>query len=397
MQHKKKSKKKKHERAPLSPPDESLVAALLETVTESDPLELASRIPEPRLAAAVIERLPLGEASVPLLAALQEKFTDRAARKAIKRTLFKLKQKGIPAPDLTGDSSSAIRILQPVSSIEPVARVGLIGDMIGSRPVVVIIDRGVRGQDLGIGLVSDEEGISQFLFGSFSRKKVRELIDSIMEGAGPLVDTTLSHARTLLESAYSRHQERHPEMPTDYLELRPWLLDHADPLDHPIIFNHLPQSSLHEEDLTSAHVEKLLEHDFLKAWIVDFEQLKPFMEDMLKADGSPIVLTDAQKARRVQEIKEKSADALFPPEKRDFLKHRLEEMAYLFFTLDDEEMCTLSLHAARTMEQEDTLLRKNPVVTHLLERSLRLYMGDPQGEAPGKPLPAQTDSRIIVP
>jgi hypothetical protein len=394
---KKKRKRRKQDRTPLSAADESVVASLLQTLAETDPGELAKRIPDTPSALAVIDRLPLEEASVPVLTAVHKTFPSKPVRKAVRRSLFKLKQKGISVPDLMDGDPSTATPLRSYPSQEPVAKVGAIGDMIGSRPVIVIIDQGARGQDLGIGLASDEEGISQFLYGSFSRRKVRELIGSILEGAGPLVDTTLSHALTILERAYQKHLERHPETPSEYLEMRPWLLDHADPLDHPIIYDHISASTLSDQGLTRSQVETLLEHDFLKSWLIDYEQLRPFMEDMVKADGSPILLTEAQKADRVQEIKEKSVEALFPRDKRLSLKHRLEETSYLFYRVGDGEMAELSLRAARTLDQEDTLLSKSPVTSYLLERSLRLYMKEVAEHSPDKPEPGESSSRIIVP
>jgi hypothetical protein len=396
MERKKKPRKGKRERISLSPADEAMVASWLQSLADTDPRELTGQITESPLALALIERLPLKERSVPVLVALHGKFGDKNVRKAVKRTLFKLRQKGISVPDVEDDSHSAASVLQPVSVEAPIATVGAIGDLMGSRPVVVIIDRAAKGQDLGIGLVSDEEGISQFLHGNFSRRKVNELIESIMEGAGPLVETTLAHALTILETAYRQHQEHHPEIPTDYLEIRPWLLDHAAPLDHPIIYDHIPRDSLPDEDLTDSQVERLLEHEFLKSWLVDFEQLRPYMEDMGKADGSPIVLTEAQKAARIQEIKEKSLEELFPAEKRTLLRQRLEETSYLYFRLNDEAMARLCLQAAQSMDQKDSLSRKNPVVTYLLERSLRLYMKTTGAEA-GEPPSGEDSSRIVVP
>ena len=56
------------------------------------------------------------------------------------------------------------------------------------------------------------------------------------------------------------------------------------------------------------------------------------------------------------------------------VKHNLEEMAYFFFKLDQDEYSMMALTAAQNLDEEDTILRKNMVVEFLLERSMQYYM-----------------------
>ena len=102
-------------------------------------------------------------------------------------------------------------------------------------------------------------------------------------------------------------------------------------------------------------LEKLFQHSLLEFWIDDFESLEPFMEDISKLQDSPLLLNDAQKADRMGEIKKRGIEEIFPAARRTLLKYRLEEMAYLFFKLEDEESSRLALTAAMTAEQEDTV------------------------------------------
>jgi hypothetical protein len=136
----------------------------------------------------------------------------------------------------------------------------------------------------------------------------------------------------------------------------------------------------------------------MESWLIAFEDLKPFMEDILKVEGSPIVLSDAQKADRVRQIKDKSIEELFPGPRRALLKHNLEEMAYFFFKLDQDEYSRMALTAARNLDEEDTILRKNMVVEFLLERSMQYYM-DLAGKesAEDETLEPDDSPRIILP
>ena len=96
-------------------------------------------------------------------------------------------------------------------------------------------------------------------------------------------------------------------------------------------------------------------------------------------------------------IKEKCMDELFPAPRRTLLKRWLEEMAYVFFKLEEEKYAELSLSAARAMDQEGTILRKNPVIQLLLDRSLDFYMDKVQEAASEKEQRNGSAPGIIIP
>jgi len=135
----------------------------------------------------------------------------------------------------------------------------------------------------------------------------------------------------------------------------------------------------------------------MKSWLIDFELLKPFMEDILKTEDSPIVLTEAQKTDRVGEIKEKGLEEIFPANKLSLLKHRFEEMAYVFLKLDEEEYSRISIAASQTMNEEVTLLKRNPVIEFLFDRSVDFYMDKIKGIADEKTPGDDSSPRITLP
>ena len=364
----------------------------------SPPAEIAARIPHSHLAGIFLERLPLdNEFPVPLLIALDEAFNDKKVHKLVKRILFRLKQKGVPVDESFPQRASHDAILTRTQKEDPVAHIGPIAGTIGSRAVLIVLQSAVKGYQAGIGLVSETEGILQFLYGPFSKKRLKEIKGSLSQEAGPLVETSLSHAATILEIAYRRHMELHSDAPSQYPELRPRLLENATILDRPIIYDFVPEIP-GDGTLTDSQLGKLFAHHLMVSWLIDFEDLKPFMEDILKVEGSLIVLSDAQKADQVRQIKGKSIEKLFPGSRRALLKHNLEEMAYFFFKLDQDEYSRMALTAARNLDEEDTILRKNMVIEFLLERSMQYYMDLAGKEGAEDDILIPDDSpRIILP
>jgi len=397
MKRKHKPKKKPFRPSPLTQEQETFVASLIGDYKNADPAETVAKLPDSSHALILAERLPLDdESSIPLLMALKEGFENKEVRRAVKRAVFKLKKRGIPLGEAYSEKAETPAILKPPQLEKPEASAGPI-DMSGFRAVLMTFQRTMKGVDLGLGVVSDEHGIQHFLFGTFSKKRVKELKDSMLEEAGPFVEISPLHAATLFEHAYQRHLELGLDVPPEYLELRPWLLDNTSLLDRPPIYDVMPEESAPEETLTNSRLERLFEHDLMRSWYIEFDSLKPFMEDVQKIDDSPIVLTEIQKLEQATKIKEKYMEGLFTPAARKRLKHRLEEMAYLFYKLGEEEALKLSLAAARSMDQEDTILRKNPVIEFLLQRSLNFYGNMIKETGENQDREKGSSSRIILP
>ena len=371
-------RKTKTRKKPTSPPllnqeQEALISTLLKEIDSTDPAEILARIPDSRCAQVLIDRLPLNdESTIPMLLTLRVGFKDKGVVKAIKRALFKLKRRGVSTEEFHTEEGDSSTILKPSQKDPPRCYVGTV-DGAGLRTVVIIVHRGGKGLDVGLGVVSDQQGIKEFFYRNLSKRSAKEMEENFSREAGPLVETSLSHAATILEESYQRHLTLKSDVPADYLELRPWLLENAPVLARPVIYDCIPETSISDTILTDSQLMELFDHELMEFWLIELEALRPFMEDMFKVRESPIVLTEAQKSYRIREIKEKCMGEIFSPERRKLLKHRLEEMGYVFFKLGQEETAGVALAAAHAADQESTILKANPVIETLLERSLTFY------------------------
>ncbi|MFO7737391.1 MAG: hypothetical protein R6V46_02860 [Desulfatiglandaceae bacterium] len=398
MPHKKKTgKKKTAPQTVLRAEEETLVNELLEYSQDMDPSQMLARIPDSRIAQGLIDRLPLDENTpISLLTAIKEKFEQKEVRKAVKRSLYRLKSQGLFNEAVPNETRRSPSILKPAQKKEPEAYIGPL-DLKGSRAVFIILHRALKGQDVGLGIVSDEAGMQQFHYGVFSKNRTRELKAYFAQEAGPLVNTSLSHAATVLEAAYRRHLELNPDVPQDYLEIRPWLLEQSSVLSRPAIYDTASCSESSDGVLTDSQLERLFAHELMQSWFIELERLRPCMEEILQIDDSPIVLTEPQKIDRLRHIKEKRIEGLFPPEKRTLLQHRFDEMAYMFYKLGQEDFCRLCLAAAHSLTQKDTILKINPVIAFLMDRSLDFYMNTPEETDVQETPEDDRISRIVLP
>jgi len=398
MKHKKNERKKKVSTPSLSKDQEALVTSLLNEFTKAAPKGIVAQIPSPACAKTFIDRLPLnGQTSIPLLRAINEAFDDKQVKKAIKRGLFRLKSKGISTEGFSTEDAPA-KIFKPGQNEEPACCLGPI-DTVGSRAVIVHFHQSGQGIDVGMGMVSDEQGIQEFLFDQMSRKRACELKLELARMAGPLVEVSLSHAAMILEDAFQRANTPNPEPRSNYLRLRPWLLENAPALEHSAIFHSLPVSN---KEHSRTDLQWLFEHHLLKSWLLPFDPLKPFMVEIHGVHHTPLILSETQKLNRVLEIKEKCIRSLFPASKREQFKKRLKEMAFFFSKSGQKEYAEICHGAASGIYEEESRFTQQPVLEFFIERSIEHYaaMGEQQSkenQAPANPSISESPPGILLP
>lgn len=391
---KKKQKKRRTQSAPtLTVQENEHIKAILHDLTQINKDNLNDIITSPVFARILVERLPIEAPETPDLILLIKKFYNhKDVQKAIKKVIFRLRQKGIHIDDPTAQTD-ARPIFGKIEKEKPTAYLSPI-DGTGSRGVMVVIPQIPKGVDVGIGVISYENGIVNFIANTSSKKQTREIKDFFFEQAGKPVETSLSHAATLLEEAY---KDTSSEGVEGYLQIRPKILNNTTLIDRPIIYDLIDLDEFSGQRLTDSQTRKLLDHDLIKTWIISPDKIKPLLEEVSEAENSPIMISEDQKASRINEIKIKAILDIYPETKRLELKSMLEEMSYVLFKLDDEDYAQLALVAALSLDEEITQLRVNSLLNALLEQSLKFYKDIVETE--GELLDKENDSQsnIIIP
>jgi len=390
-------KKRKSQDLPKLPSEEEIVLnSLLGNLKDINLNNIDQQIPSPQLACALIEKLPLdAPETIDIILAMREAFNEKTVQKAIKKTIFKLKQREISIPDLEPPKEMPF-LIKKTERDEPTAYLGPI-DGFGNRGIFIILPQIPKGIDIGLGILNDEEGIIQFILGRYSKKRMREVKDFFFEQIGTMVESTLPHAATILEKAYNRNKPGLEESSRDYLQLRPWILENIPLLDQSVIYDFIPLESVSNEILTDSRIDKLLGHELMESWIIKPEEIKPLFEKIVEVEESLILVSEAQKLDRIKEIKDQGVAQMFPDSKRSIIKERLEEMAYIFLKLDEEEYTRLSLISAFSLDEKDSILGVNPFLEAMVERSLDYYQQSSEEVDESKDMEEDSSSSIIIP
>ena len=394
---KKPKKKRPQDSLLLSPEEESLLDSLLVDLENIDLTRIKEQITTPRIAQALVERLPVDDrAEVGLIPALRDAFEQKTVQKTIRKILFKMKQKGISVPDSETRAGAPIFKKEMGKAEEPTAYLGPI-DGSGNRGVFLAFPQMRSGVDLGMGLMNDDEGIVQFVFDRYSKKRMREVREIFFQGFSHMVDVSLPHAATVIERSYARNETGQEESFSGYLQLRPWMLENISLLEQAAIYDFIPLENVSGDMPTGTQIEKLLEHDLFESWIIEPEEMKTVLGEIVEAEESPILVSEEQKRDRINQIKEKGIENLYPESKRLLMKDRLEEMAYVFFKLDKEEYARLCLVSAQSLTENSSALIINPFLREIMERSLAFYAEAAKEIGQSEELEEDSPSSIILP
>jgi hypothetical protein len=393
----KKKKKKATQTTPnLTTEEKQQLQSYLKDLGQLDLNHISQQFSGPHFAQAFIEGLPTDDPqNLDIILAVGQFFHQKNVQKSVKKSLYKFKSRGIPIPDYqTGDESPVLQMNREES--DPIACLSTIaGD--GTRAVIIVLPKMPLGMDLGLGIINDEDGIIEFFSGRFGKKRTNEIKDSFAQSFEPLIEVSLDHAATVLENAYRRKEASPNEATQNYLQIRPQLMEKITQQEKSPIFDYISSETLSIESLTDSQVEKLFNHELMESWIIDPEALKPVIEEIVKTDESRILVTDSQKSERIEEIKEKALITLFDDDKKDRIKKRLEEMAFIFYKLDSEDYASLSLTAALSLEDQDSLFYSSPFLKTYLERSLDYYLHEQEEDNESNFKDDESSSNIIIP
>ena len=386
---KKKSKKKKQSTLALTPEQETELSSLLANYKHASAQDIVAQISSPFLARAFVEKLPLENGLSELITRISETFPQKEVQKSIRKLLFKLKTKGFEVPSL-GKKDRSEPIIKPIMQENPRAMLGSY-DAAGTRGVMVAIPRFPRGFEVAMGIINEQQGILEFFYGTYSKKGLKELENTLLQSDDMImVETSLAHAATALEKAYGSSEETSGEGIRAYAEFRSTLLSKTDLIDTPPIYELISEEEVNADLVTQSTLDKLFAHPLMKLFILNHERLSDLVDEISKLDDSPIYLTEEQKSERRKEIEQKWLTENITLEERQQLKYRLEEMAYVLWKKEEQELARIALAAAKIIGEE-----KNIVLDYLFTRTLSLALGEPEDTE--KDTEEDSDSLIISP
>jgi hypothetical protein len=293
---------------------------------------------------------------------------EKKVQKIIKRSLYRLKSKGIAVTEILPEKK--ISILRPLQTESPKGFGGGF-DFLGQRFLLLVIPHAGRGWTVMQGVISDTEGLIDFSGEEMTRKRVKGFFEEIQEKSPfPLVEMESSYVGFLFFQAYQLSLEKKRTLPQDYLRLKNEIEGVKKVYERPLIYSFLQANEISGDDRILRRGGELLKADVINTWRIEEEEIRPYADDVWEAEESKIVLTQTQKEARFQGVYQKALSELFKSERRFLYQRRLEEMAYIFFKLGKQEEARISLAVAIDLEKPVNPIQPNPFLFQLVVRSI---------------------------
>jgi hypothetical protein len=244
-----------------------------------------------------------------------------ATRRAIRRALFRLRQRGIaaPAPQAPVAARPAAGDSGLIAQLSP-------ADADGTRIVWLLKARAGGGLKRLWGLVSETEGLLGITLDTLARKEFRAERAEVERRAGtPFIDADWRLVDFILYDAYRHTPEARRGRVGNFLVLRGEITADSPSAEftHPIYLEFAAAAA------AEPSVDLMREPE-VAAFQLPAAAVKPFAEEVSGLNQSVIVLARVQQEERINTVVERALTELLTGENSYRLRRHLEDSGYFF-------------------------------------------------------------------
>jgi hypothetical protein len=360
------------------------------------PQEILQRISsylqqEASLAIPVIDglaKLPTSQTAL-LLEEMAAMLQDKRVLKAIKKALYRLRQRGVEWEKKASPEKPILRLSQPGA---PQGYVGAM-DSQGSRVVIIARPRAHGGARVYFSIVSDLDGIQRLEIYDMTKKGLKEFVEeSLVSVEFPVVEAPGGYCAQVLTEAAEFSKSHGKPLPLRYEDAEKGLNDVRWDGPVPLIYRHIQEEAAKDNSRLLKESAALHRIAPFSSWFLNPEAVRKYAEAIKEAEASHIVLTPQQKDARLNSLYKEALHELFPEAQRLLWKRRLEEMAYILWKMGKKREAGMAVSAAVDLKTPFSAIEPNPFVWNLLLKSLYALLERERG---GKEK-GEGSSRIIT-
>jgi len=352
---------------------EAALAALLEKAISDAPA-----------AAAWLDSLAArpSEAGLALAGRLAESAQIKPLRKAAKKVLYRLRQKGLQAPP----PERGPALFQPAQPAKAFGHLSAYQED-GQELILLAFPRS-GGQTLAGAVINHFlKGLGEANLVRMKHRQFQELLDEAgAEGQAP-VRIEEPDLVWLLRRGLQRTRRQGRPLSEELSFLAAWLNEKPPDPEPPALYRRLGLvPGLDPEPAALRRLAELLDQPPCQRWRPDLELWAEVGPELAREADSGLVLTPGQETQRLAGLLAKTRDKLFPAESRSAWRDRLEETALWLESAGRPEEAVVFLAAAGGIERAD-----NPLFQVLSERAWRAGLAEAAQEDP-----AQTEGSSLI-
>lgn len=288
-------------------------------------------------------------------------------RKEIKRSLYRLEQRGLVAPPLAVEARPTPAI---AAGIE-----GYVSAFDGRGDRLVWLVKPRPGSVLHLfGVVNDPSGLREVAANRLSRKALREIQEELRRKHEiRLVDVDWRWADFVMHRALDWARALGGAVEGDYNGLRSQLTAEPVRSDLPGPIERMRSVPPPDDQQLVDSAEILLEPE-MRTWVLDEDLAQRAIDELVEIRKSPLVLNEAQVTERFDAVNSGAVDAAFGGERRASWQRRLEETAYYFDRTSRPLRAAQAAAAARALGEGHSPA-DIPFCDIYVRRTLGMYLG----------------------
>ncbi len=318
---------------------------------------------------------------------------DKELKKEIKRSLFKLSQKGVVVPPEPAAEKKLGPLFERENQIE--AYMSAV-DGGGGRLIWIAKPQTNHGLQVIQAMVHDREGLLRFGGVQMKRKELRAMADDIKQQHGvSMIAIPWEFADWIVYEAYEKAKARGQSGLEDFHAIRS-VLGTGKPkaVTHPV-YEKLGTGDFRDGPWREQS-RRLLEEPELRYWVIIDEWVQDCLAALHEAQSSPLILNQVQKEERLAGVVRDAVKTLCAGDHGQAFKRRMEDMALYFAETERMEQAKLALAVVQQVGEGDPGPLDVSFLTGLMQKSFVFFMSQlkAQQEAQQK---EQQSSLIVKP
>ncbi len=318
--------------------------------------------------------------AVEFLTRWAENSPSKNTRKEIRKSLFRMKSKGIPVPDRDDSSPGIFRPPQTT----PAQGFASAVDAGGSRMVWIGRPQLPQGMVVFSSAIRDTAGILDFTAFESTRKKFQEFMEETRRDfLWDVVEADPDYCAALIQEAHETQIKLGEKPNSEFLKMR-GLLEPIPSLPvRPLIYRYLEEEEIKGRSDLLNRSPSLFETPPFHLWYLEKEDIAKCLSLLEEASQSRIILAPHQQEGRFFEIYRQTVKELFDGKRRLLFRRRLEETAYILWKKGNEDAARISVAAGLELTKEDKFFSPHPFLTELVKRTVWAIQAENQREKDG--------------
>jgi len=305
-----------------------------------------------------------------LLNHLLKETKDKELSKHIKKTLYRLKNKGVevPPPEIVKtDKTEKKKVPLP----SPVAYATTI-DPLGERLILAVKPKNDHEHTIFQFLTSDQKGINDLIASITTPKDFKNYLTKIENTKDiTMVEIDLAYCHFLLKEFSRKNHTSGNRLPDNHFLWKKFFGQYDSTLDKAMIYTIFNAEEIRGKESLLQQSEDLIGKFTYAFWLLEWKFLVDSYKELYESEHSTLVLAEYQKESRINEIVKNTAKLFFDDKNRLLFQRRLEEIAYILWKTGKVEESQSAFAAALAFTPEGVPSEHHPFAIKTVEENFK--------------------------